>query len=166
MTALMQAVKKNDVEAVRQLIGKGIDVNQLDANNDSPLIMAAYKGHTEIVALLLKAGADVAAVDPGMKATALHAAAYAGNTEAAKLLIEFGIDIDKQGPVNGYTALHDAIWENNVETARVLIEAGAKLTLKSRDGETPLEFAKSKHRQEIISFIERRIAASHKRASE
>jgi uncharacterized protein len=161
MTALMQAVEKKDVEAVRQLIGSGINVDQLDSSNDSPLIMAAYKGHTEIVRLLLEAGADVAAVDPGMQATALHAASYAGRTEAAKLLIEFGIEIDKQGPVNGYTALHDAIWENNIETARVLIDAGANLNLKSHEGQTPLDFAKAKHRKEIISLIEQRLKASH-----
>ena len=81
--------------------------------------MAAYEGHTAIVRALLEAGADVAAVDPSMKATALHAASYAGRTEAARVLIEHGIDIDKQGPRNGYTALHDAIWQNNIETAKV-----------------------------------------------
>jgi len=92
-----------------------------------------------------------------MKATALHAAAYAGRTEAAKVLIEFGIDIDKQGPKNGYTALHDAIWENNVDTARVLIDAGASLELKSHSGETPLQFAQSKRRAEIVKMIEHKL---------
>jgi ankyrin repeat protein len=154
MTALMKTVQKNDVAGARTLIAGGANVNELDPNGDAPLVMAAYLGHTEIVKLLLDAGADVAAVDPGMKATALHAAAYAGRTEAARLLIEHGIDIDKQGPKNGYTALHDAIWENNVETARVIIAAGADLTLRSHSGETPLDFARSKHRKEIIGLIE------------
>ena len=90
--------------------------------------MAAYLGHAEITRLLLETDADVTAVDPGMKATALHAAAYAGRTEPAKLLIEYGVDVDAQGPYNGYTALHDAIWQNNVDTARVIVEAGADLT--------------------------------------
>jgi ankyrin repeat protein len=103
---------------------------------------------------LLKAGADVTAVDPSMKATALHAAAYAGRTEAARFLIEHGIDIDKQGPRNGYTALHDAIWQNNIDTAKVTIDAGANLQLASHEGETPLAFAKSKRRKEIIALIE------------
>ena len=121
MTALMKAVRRNDVARVAALIAEGVDVNELDGG-DAPLVMAAYEGHTEIVRLLLEAGADVKAVDPSMKATALHAASYAGRTEAAKVLIEYGIDIDKQGPRNGYTALHDAIWQNNIDTANVLIE--------------------------------------------
>ncbi len=156
MTALMNAVQKNDAAAVQKLIAQGVNVDETDANGDSPLIMAAYNGYTEITRLLLEAGADVGALDPGMKATALHAAAYAGRTEAAKLLVQYQVDIDKQGPFNGYTALHDAIWQNNVEVARVLIEAGANLTLKSHSGQTPLDFARSKHATEIIALIEQK----------
>ncbi len=159
MTPVMKAVQKNDVERVRALIADGVDVNELDPNGDAPLVMAAYLGHAAIVKLLLDAGADLSAVDPGMKATALHAAAYAGRTDAARLLIEAGIDIDRQGPKNGYTALHDAIWENHVETARVIIEAGANLHLKSHAGQTPLDFARSRRRKDIVALIEARLAA-------
>lgn len=156
MTALMKAINKNDSAAVQQLIQQGADVNELDTNQDAPLVMAAYKGYENITRMLLEAGAEVGAVDPGMKATALHAASYAGRTEAAKVLLEYGIDLNKQGPYNGYTALHDAIWQNNVEVVRVLLEAGADLTLKSHDGKTPLDFAKSKDHKEIVAMIERR----------
>jgi ankyrin repeat protein len=159
MTALMKAIQQNDVAQAKKLIAEGVNVNELDSNQDAPLVMAAYKGQTEIVRLLLEAGADVTAVDPGMKATALHAASYAGRTEAAKLLVEHRIDIDKQGPYNGYTALHDAIWQNNVGVAEVLINAGANLTLKAHSGETPLEFARAKGRREIAAMIERKLAA-------
>lgn len=154
MTALMNAVQNDDAAAVQRLIAQGANVSEIDSQGDSPLIMAAYKGYTEIVRLLLEAGADVGALDPGMKATALHAASYAGHADAAKLLVEYGIDIDKQGPYNGYTALHDATWQNNVEVARVLIEAGANLNIKSNAGETPLEFARSRHHNEIAQLIE------------
>lgn len=161
MTALMNAVNNNDVARVKELVQQGVDVNELDASQDSPLIMAAYKGYTEIVQLLLGAGADVSAVDPGMKATALHAAAYAGRLEAAKLLIQYGIDIDKQGPYNGYTALHDAIWQGNKDVAQVLIESGANLTIQSNAGETPLAFAKAKHQTAIVQLIEKKLQSSN-----
>ena len=96
MTALMRAIENNDTAAVRKLIEQGANVDELEPNGDAPLVMAAYLGHAEIVRLLLDAGADVKAVDPGMKATALHAAAYAGRTEAAKLLVAGGVEIDKR----------------------------------------------------------------------
>lgn len=154
MTALMKAVKSNDTAAATRLVTEGVDVDQTDPSGDAPLIMAAYLGHTEIVGLLLEAGADVAVVDPNMRATALHAAAYAGNAEAARLLIEHGVDIDAQGPVNGYTALHDAVWQNRVETARVLIEAGANTGLTSHAGETPLVFARARGHSEIVALLQ------------
>jgi len=153
----MIAINHNDIHAVESLIQKGADVNELDANQDAPLVIAAYKGYTQIVEKLLEAGADVSAVDPEMKATALHAAAYAGRTEAARQLIAYKIDIDKQGPYNGYTALHDAIWQNNIETAQVLIEAGANLAIKSKDGQTVLDLAKARQRKQIVALIERKI---------
>ena len=157
MTALMTAINHNDILAIQNLIQKGVDVNELDANQDAPLVIAAYKGYTEIVEKLLAAGADITAVDPEMKATALHAAAYAGRTDAAKVLIAYKIDIDKQGPYNGYTALHDAIWQNNIETARILIEAGANLEIKSKDGLTALDLAKARDRKQIVALIEQKI---------
>jgi len=67
MTALMNAVQKNDLATVKRLIEQGVNVSEPDANGDSPLIIAAYKGYTEIVRALLEAGADVGALDPGMK---------------------------------------------------------------------------------------------------
>lgn len=154
MTALMKAINKNDSAKVKELIRQGADVNELEANGDAPLVMAAYKGYNEIVRVLLEAGADVEAVDPSMKATALHAAAYAGRAEAAQLLVDFHIDINKQGPYNGYTALHDAIWQNNVEVVKVLLAAGADLTLLSNDGQSPLDFARSRNHKEIVKLIE------------
>ncbi len=160
MTALMKAIKNHNVALVKELIQQGTNINEVDEAQDAPLIIAAYKGYTAIVQLLLEAGADVSAVDPGMKATALHAAAYAGNAEVARLLIQHHIDIDKQGPYNGYTALHDAIWQGNIETANVLIAAGANLTIKANSGETPTEFAKARHQTEILRLIEQTIAAA------
>jgi uncharacterized protein len=157
MTALMTAINHNDIHAVESLIQKGVDVNELDTNHDAPLVIAAYKGYTEIVKKLLEAGADISAVDPEMKATALHAAAYAGRTEAARVLIAYKIDVDKQGPYNGYTALHDATWQNNIETAQVIIEAGANLEIKSKDGQTALDLAKAGGRKQIAALIEQKI---------
>jgi len=154
MTALMSAVKANNLKAVQNLLATGTTVNQADASGDWPLIMAAYLGHSEVLAALLEAGADVGVLDPGMQATALHAAAYAGHAEACKLLLAYGVEIDRQGPHNGYTALHDAVWQGNLEVATVLVQAGADRTITSNNGQTPLALAKANQRQALITLLE------------
>jgi uncharacterized protein len=159
MTKLMDAIVSNNISAVKTLIQAGVNVDELDAKNP-PLIMAAYHGYTEIVTLLLEAGADTRAVDPNMKATALHAAAFAGRTAAAKQLIAYGIDVNKQGPYNGYTALHDAIWQNHEVLAKAIIEAGADLSVRSHEGKTPLELSKSMGHKQIVALIEQQMAVS------
>ncbi len=153
MTALMQAVKANQLDAVTQLLANGAAVNQADGGGDWPVIMAAYLGHTAVLKVLLEAGADLAVLDPGMKATALHAAAYAGRPEAARLLIAHGIAINQQGPYNGYTALHDAVWQNNLDTAKVILEGGADATIRSTKGQTPLQLAQANHSKELIALL-------------
>lgn len=51
-----------------------------------------------MVQLLLDSGADINAVDAGMKATALHAAAYLRHPKVMKVLVNAGIDMNAQSP--------------------------------------------------------------------
>jgi hypothetical protein len=59
--ALHLMAKRNDVPAVRWLLGHGADPNARWAHWDSdvtPLHLAAWHGHADVVRLLLDAGAD------------------------------------------------------------------------------------------------------------
>ncbi|MDJ0596981.1 MAG: ankyrin repeat domain-containing protein [Pleurocapsa sp. MO_226.B13] len=145
---LMAAITNNDIETAKHLIrlGTGIDERSpiLNGFNDdhTPLLVATRDGHTEIVAELLKAGADVNAVEPTFGAVPLHKAVYNGHVDITKMLVKQpNIDIDFQGATNGYTPLHDAIWHGFTDCAQVLIEAEARLDLKGHDGKTPLDIA-------------------------
>ena len=145
---LMQAVLDGDLTKVKCLIAQGVDVNEsspiVGGGNDgqTPLLVACFNGHTEIVLELLKAGANPHILDYLMKATPCHKGAYAGQTEAVKALIEnSNVDIKAQGPYNGYTALHDAVWHGHTEVVTVLLNANVPLDLKGHDGKTPLDLA-------------------------
>jgi uncharacterized protein len=155
MTAkLLNAVKTGNLSAAQQAIAAGEDVNQLDREGNSLLIVSAADGNAEMVKLLLDAGADIHAVDASMKATALHAAAYLRHPQVMAVLCDYGIEIDAQGPFNGYTALHDAVWQNNVEGVRILVKAGANVALRGNDGKTPLDLARQHHATEIGAILE------------
>jgi uncharacterized protein len=145
---LMAAVTTNDVETVKQLIRLGVNVDErypiLNGFNDyhTPLLVASRDGHTEIVAELLRAGADVNAIEPTFGAVPLHKAVYNGHADITKKLVEqSGVDINFQGATNGYTPLHDALWHGNTECAEILIDASTRLDLKGHDGKKPLDIA-------------------------
>ena len=62
-SALLEAAKA-DAEALRGLLGQGLDPNVRDEGHWSPLMRAALYDHDEAVGLLLAAGADPRAVLP------------------------------------------------------------------------------------------------------
>ena len=56
---LIEAIEKGDIEAVKQHLAAGTDVNAQNLNGFYPLTSAASWGHNEIVELLIAQGADV-----------------------------------------------------------------------------------------------------------
>src|SRR4051812_38045614 len=126
---LMAAVQAGDLKAVRSAIAAGADVNAkspvLVNGNDgqTPLLVASFLGHAEIVRALLEAGANPRINDYLLKATPVHKAAYAGRPEALMALREHGGgEINAQGPYNGYTAMHDAVWHGHPDALAVILD--------------------------------------------
>ncbi len=58
MENIHQAVKDEDISLVRTLIASGANVNEQDSSRRTPLHLAAWRGNTEIVQLLLRADAN------------------------------------------------------------------------------------------------------------
>ncbi|MCH4889213.1 ankyrin repeat domain-containing protein [Acidaminobacter sp. JC074] len=102
---------------------------------------ASYTGDIDLVKELLESPQDVDVRD-SFGGTALHAAMFQDNMEIVSLLIENGYDVNAQGSSNGFTPLHDAVWAGNIEAAKLLLESGADLSIKNKDGQTPLDKAK------------------------
>jgi ankyrin repeat protein len=90
------------IEAVKYLIHKGADINNATGYADygdsggglRPLHMAASSGCTEVIKLLLDAGADIDVRANERRGAALAMAAYAGHSKSVKYLLERGADVD------------------------------------------------------------------------
>jgi hypothetical protein len=87
------AGKKGNIEAVKQHLAAGTDVDARDAEDKTPLHHAPYWGHNEIVALLIAEGADVNAKDNAGE-TSLHWAVVGGEKEIVAALINNGADVN------------------------------------------------------------------------
>ena len=84
------AAEKGNIEAVKQHLADGVDVNAKDFTLGRTLLhIAAREGHKEIVELLIAKGADVNAKDKNGK-TPLDLAIMWKRTETADLLRKHG----------------------------------------------------------------------------
>src|ERR1700722_7341052 len=79
-TALVDAVKNQDSEAVRILLKQHVDVNAAEADGTTALHWAAHWGDAETVDALLKDGASVTALNR-YGATPLSEAARIGSED-------------------------------------------------------------------------------------
>ena len=94
--ALRGAITKGDVEAVKQQLAAGADVNVKAPRGWAPLHNAANADHKEIVELLINNGADVNATHNG-GGTPLHRAAREGHKQIVELLIAIGTKCECAG---------------------------------------------------------------------
>ncbi|HEY4028279.1 MAG TPA: ankyrin repeat domain-containing protein [Candidatus Dormibacteraeota bacterium] len=158
---LMRAVRSGDLAAVRTAIAAGADVNEKSpvlatgGDGQTPLLVACFLGHTEIVRALLAAGANPRINDYLLKATPVHKAAYAGRAGALLALREQGHgEVNAQGPYNGYTAMHDAVWHGHREALEVILDwPGVRHDLRGLDGRTAEELAGDLGYSELAAMI-------------
>ncbi|MGJ8745108.1 ankyrin repeat domain-containing protein [Polaribacter sp.] len=86
------AVLTGNLEAVKQHIEAGTDINQKEAMSGStPLMSAATFNKTEIAKVLINANADLT-IKNNDGGTALHTAAFFGRIEIVQLLIDAKAD--------------------------------------------------------------------------
>ena len=143
----MSAIKKGDINTVKTLIDKGMNVNRADIKENRPLFkgtmplfrgnmplfIASERGHLDIVRLLIKKGAKLDKADyDGW--TPLIGASLMGHLEVVRLLVDAGADLNKVND-DGKTALDIAKAMGHLEIVRLLVEASAdKGEEKSMDG--------------------------------
>ena len=97
--ALLKAAEDGNIEAVKQAIADGADVNAKNYGM-TPLHIAAQTGHKEVSELLIIKGADVNAKDRD-DGSPLHHAAFWGRKEVVELLIDKGANVNAKDDIYG-----------------------------------------------------------------
>ncbi len=128
-----------------------VTVEARNAQDESPLMMAALKGNLAAVKALLERDADVNKTGW----TPLHYAASAGSRQhlaIIALLLENHAYIDATSP-NGTTPLMMAAQYGSNEAVQLLLDEGADPTLKNQLGLTAADFALRVSRTESADKI-------------
>jgi hypothetical protein len=112
-----EAVKKNQLTEVKRYVERG-DIELPDKNGLTPLLVAAYYGHTSIVKYLCDAGAMVNA-DDNKGWTSLMFAAYYNYIEIANILLAHNANKNMKNP-KGYTAYYYAQKYGHHDIAKML----------------------------------------------
>ncbi|CAN0031393.1 unnamed protein product, partial [Ectocarpus sp. 12 AP-2014] len=139
-TALFISVCLGYVAVTRMLVNAGANLEAGELNGGwTPVMMAAYKGHSKILRILLNKGADLSVVDK-RGTTALILSAGYGHVAVTRMLVNAGADLDEADSA-GFTPLHIAAVNDHSEVIKTLANAGANPDSRTPAGETPLFMA-------------------------
>jgi len=149
--ALFGAARRGDLGEAKLLLREVCaDVNATVGNHITPVQVAAAHGHSEMVRLLVDAGANVNVKDEKGH-TALQVAALRGWTEIVKLLAQAGADVNVKDE-DDHTPMEVAADNGQWEMVKVLAEAGANVNSRNW-GSIPLDRAVRSGNVELVEFL-------------
>ena len=151
LTALLYNSNKrplweDNAEVAGVLISHGANPEACDAQNSTPLHVAAFRGFTDLARTLVKdCKVDVDAVNANF-VTPLRCAVHGGHEKTVRVLIEeFGARLDVLSG-GGRTTLHLAALDNQVAIAKMLFEEyGPAVDAQDKGGMTPRDLAREQH---------------------
>ena len=154
MTNIFDAINNDSLEQLKKAIEEGDDVNKANSNGFTPLYVAAYRGHLEVVQhLLAQGGIDVNRAN-GNGATPLFIAAEQGHLEVVQHLLEQrGIDVNR-AMNGGATPLYVAAQNGHLDVVEYLLaQGGIDVNAARDDGVTPLLIAAYYGHSEIVQHL-------------
>lgn len=149
---LLAAVEHGEVEKVVSLLAKkGANAVKLDSEGKSALHVAAARGQTDCLSVILSHGADVSITDAA-GLSPLHLAAKNNHTECCRKLIQNKCPIDVVDG-SGKTALHHAAASGNIQIVQLLCELKSPINLKDADGVTALLLSAKHSHADVCSSL-------------
>ncbi len=148
-----RAVQVDNVDAVKDMVGKQVNANELNPVGGEPALVLAVREESMRVfdALLAHPGTDLEAKAVNGN-TALMMAAFKNNRRAAEALLAKGAKVDRAG----WTALHYAAAGGSTDIARLLIARKAKLDAVSpreSGAYTPLMMAAREGQPSLVGLL-------------
>uniref|UniRef100_A0A670YKS0 VPS9 domain-containing protein n=1 Tax=Pseudonaja textilis TaxID=8673 RepID=A0A670YKS0_PSETE len=144
-----------------RLPSNGLGVNVTNQTGLMSLHVAALHGHVDLVALLLKHGANIEAKDVN-QAGPLHFACQNGHFQVVKYLIECRAKQNRRD-IYGNTPLMYACLNGYQEIAAILLQHGASVNLPNNQGNTPLHKAVIGNYDAVVQLLLQNGALVHLR---
>jgi ankyrin repeat protein len=150
--SLIDAARVGDHATAVALLAERADPNQLEADGTTPLHWAVHHDDADLVARLLRSGANVAAAND-YGATPMTEAAVTANPVVLAALLDAGADVDSPN-ADGQTALMVVARGGNTAAAELLIERGADVNAREqRKGQTALMWAVAQSHPAMVALL-------------
>ncbi|XP_046548229.1 ankyrin repeat and KH domain-containing protein mask-like [Haliotis rubra] len=135
---LYSASKAGDLETVKRILSAGpVEINTRGWNSLTPVMVAAWRGHSDVVEFLVGRGADVSLVDRDGN-NVLHSACDGGDLEIVKLIVSMNVvDINSRG-WRSRTPVMAAARRGHSDVVEFLVGRGVNVSLVDRDGNNVL----------------------------
>ena len=157
-TPLHVAAFAKQRDAIRALAKAGAKLELLENDRYDAVTIASVADDEETLRVLLTLGASAKLITSRYDGTALIAAAHLGHDGVVRQLIAAGAPLDHVNNLH-WTAVIESIVLGNggprhQASLKALIDAKANLQLKDRQGNTPLQMARSRGYAEMARMLE------------
>ena len=121
LNTLIDAASRGDINAVRDLLRDGAEVNDMQGDGMTALHWAAEIGNAQLADMLIYAGSNTEAGTRIGQYTPLHIASRNGQGQIVQKLVDAGANVHAKTTNSGTTALHLAAISGNDQSVVALI---------------------------------------------
>jgi hypothetical protein len=152
-TALHFAVSSGSLDCVRLLVTAGAEINCMNSNHMTPLLIAAMGGFDKLLIRICAENPDFSLCGPDRR-TAAFFAAESENMEFLQILKGNHFDFNVPDAV-GDTLLHCAVRMDALQSMSFLMTNGSNPFALNKKKETPMQLIKSKAAENILRGIDK-----------
>lgn len=124
------------------MVAAGLDVDVRDIHDETPLLMAVFKGHTAVAERLIELGADVNSANLPSKDNSVRFAISYNRADIMPLLLSRGANYRSINS-DGRNIAHTAATSANTNVVEILAKANLEdldFHLQDNKGKTPFDY--------------------------